>query len=165
MYKTNEIGNEMKTIEEIRRDWLNLLIDQHKTIANLNAALGRAKTDATLSQIRNKASDSKSGNPRNMGSPLAREIEERLGLEVGTLDHDPREADQNNENTDILNAYNSADESIQSIIYFILNRDTPAALPQWVDVDAKAHADSLELKARKWFANNKSDEGELKARA
>lgn len=66
--KINKIGNDMKTIEEIRREWLNMLIEQHKTIANLNIALGRAKTDATLSQIRNKVIDSKSGNPRNMGS-------------------------------------------------------------------------------------------------
>lgn len=155
----------MKTIEEIRRDWLNLLIEQHKTIANLNVALGRAKTDATLSQIRNKASDSKSGNPRNMGSPLAREIEEKLGLEVGALDHDPHRVNKSNEDDNLLKAYNSADEAIQSIISFILNRDTANPLPQWVDVDAKAHADSLELKARKWFANNKSNEGEIKARA
>lgn len=151
----------MKTIEEIRRDWLNLLIEQHKTIANLNVTLGRSRTDATLSQIKNKAIDSKSGNSRNMGSDLAREIEEKLGFEIGTLDHDPYRTG----NDSLLKAYNSADEAIQSIINFILNRDTSNPLPQWVDVDAKAHADSLELKSRKWFASNKSDEGKIKAKA
>ncbi len=161
----DEIGSDMKTIEEIRRDWLNLLIEQHKTIANLNVALGRAKTDATLSQIRNKATDSKSGNPRNMGSPLAREIEEKLGFEVGTLDHDPYKINKSHGDDEFIKAYNSADEAIQSIINFILNRDTSNPQPQWVDTDAKAHADSLELKSRKWFAGNKSNEGEIKARA
>lgn len=77
----------MKTIEEIRRDWLLLLIDRFGSLARLNEALGRARTDATLSQIKNQARDSKSGNPKNMGSPLAREIEHQLGLDRGTLDH------------------------------------------------------------------------------
>ncbi|EPO7840014.1 hypothetical protein ACUF3I_003964 [Proteus mirabilis] len=155
----------MKTIEEIRREWLNMLIEQHKTIANLNIALGRAKTDATLSQIRNKAIDSKSGNPRNMGSPLAREIEEKLGLEIGTLDHTPCKTDKSHRNNSFLEAYESADDAIKSIIDFILHKETSTPIPQWVDTDAKAHADSLELKSRKWFANNKSNKNKIKTRA
>lgn len=79
----------MQTVEEIRLEWLKLLIARHGTIAALNAALGRARTDATLSQLKNQATDIKSGNPRNMGSTLAREIEDKLGLERGTLDNPP----------------------------------------------------------------------------
>src|SRR5689334_3650241 len=79
----------MQTVEEIRLEWLNILIERHGTIASLNAALGRTRTDATLSQLKNQAPDSKSGTPKNMGSPLAREIEDRLGLERGTLDNPP----------------------------------------------------------------------------
>lgn len=67
----------MKTIEEIRLDWLSRLIERHGTIAALNEALGRARTDATLTQIRNMAPNTRSGKVRNMGSELAREIEEK----------------------------------------------------------------------------------------
>lgn len=155
----------MKTIEEIRREWLTLLIEQHKSIANLNAALGRARTDATLSQIKNQAVDSKSGNPRNMGSPIAREIEEKLGLEVGALDHEPHKTIKDNSVNTLINAYNSADEAIQSVIIFILNKDNPQFHLDWVDTDAKAHADSLELKSRKWYSSNKSQENKIKNRA
>lgn len=81
----------MKTIEEIRREWVLVLISRFGTITGLNKDLGRASTDATLSQIKNQALDSKSGNPKNMGSNLAREIEEKLGLARGALDHPPPE--------------------------------------------------------------------------
>lgn len=77
----------MKTIEEIRHDWLSRLIEKHGTVAALNEALGRARTDATLLQIKNQAPNTRSGKPRNMGSDLAREIEEKLGLERGMLDN------------------------------------------------------------------------------
>lgn len=80
-----------QTIEEIRREWVTLLIERFGSISALNKTLGRATTDATLSQIKNMALDSKSGNPKNMGSTLAREIEEKLGLQRGTLDHPPPE--------------------------------------------------------------------------
>lgn len=155
----------MKTIEEIRREWLTRLIEQHRSIANLNVALGRAKTDATLSQIKNKAVDSKSGNPRNMGSPLAREIEEKLGLEIGALDHEINERAVEKKTNIPWQAYEAADESIQSVIDFILYKDNSGSHPLWVDSDAKAHADSLELKSRKWHSANKSSENQKKNRA
>lgn len=82
----------MKTIEEIRHAWLSKLIEKHGSIAALNEALGRARTDATLTQIRNMAPNTRSGKVRNMGSELAREIEEKLGMERGTLDNQPRES-------------------------------------------------------------------------
>lgn len=77
----------MKTVEEMRHEWLTRLIEQHGTVAALNDALGRARTDATLLQIKNMAPNTRSGKPRNMGSDLAREIEERLGFERGLLDN------------------------------------------------------------------------------
>lgn len=117
----------MQTIEDIRRDWLLELIRQHKTIANLNIALGRTKTDATLSQIKNKAVDSKSGRPRSMGSPLAREIEEKLGLELGSLDHPFRGSPQN-ENHEWL-AYKAADSATKTVIDALLTKEDP---PSWV---------------------------------
>lgn len=77
----------MKTVEETRHEWLIELIRRHKTIAALNEALGRTRTDGTLSQIKTKQADSKTGKIRILGSELARDIENKLGLEVGTLDH------------------------------------------------------------------------------
>lgn len=117
----------MQTIEEIRRDWLLELIRQHKTIANLNIALGRTRTDATLSQLKNKAVDSKSGRPRGMGSPLAREIEEKLGLEIGTLDH-PFRNDTQADNNDWL-AYKMADSATKAVVDALLAKGTT---PDWV---------------------------------
>lgn len=117
----------MQTIEDIRREWLIELIRQHKTMANLNLALGRAKTDATLSQIKNRAVDSKSGKPRNMGSPLAREIEIGLGLEVGTIDHPLREKEQHDSNEWF--AYKSADEATKAVVDVLLSKSHP---PSWV---------------------------------
>lgn len=149
----------MQTIEEIRREWLLELIRQHRTLANLNVALGRVKTDATLSQIKNQAVDSKSGNPRNMGSPLAREIESKLGLELGTLDH-PLQL----EGSSKWSAYKEADEAIKDLVDYILEGDRTNP-PGWVDSDAKAYIDSLELKVRKWNDKSKSTEDNYKARA
>lgn len=79
----------MKTIEEIRREWLLVLIDRYGGLAPLNEALGRTKTDGTLSQIKNQAPNSTSGKPRVMGSDQARDIEAKLGMARGTLDHPP----------------------------------------------------------------------------
>ncbi|MFS1584148.1 MAG: hypothetical protein ACL7AY_16215 [Candidatus Arsenophonus phytopathogenicus] len=149
----------MKTIEEIRREWLIELIQQYKSIANLNIALDRAKTDATLSQIKNQATDSKSRNPRNMGSPLAREIEEKLGLEVGSLDHEKHiSSTPQQQKINPWDAYESADDAIKSVVDFILHKDDLNSHPGWVDSDARAYIDSLELKAYKWVTKRKNYE-------
>ncbi|MBG6248365.1 MULTISPECIES: hypothetical protein [Symbiopectobacterium] len=149
----------MQTIEEIRREWLLELINQHQTIAGLNVVLGRARTDATLSQIKNQAVDSKSGNPRNMGSPLAREIEEKLGLEIGTLDHPISDVDSHP-----WNDYQVADEAIKLIVDFILSKDTSTP-PDWADRDTRAYLDAIELRVRKWIDKGKSSYNPQKARA
>lgn len=80
----------MKTVEENRRDWLVALIEQHGSIAALNIKLDRDRTDATLSQIKNQSTHHKTGKPRTMGSEVARDIEEKLGLERGALDYPPQ---------------------------------------------------------------------------
>lgn len=76
----------MKTVADNRRDWLQRLIEKHGSIAALNLALGRAKTDATLSQIRNQSPHNTSGKPRTMGDKIAREIEQRLSMVHGIMD-------------------------------------------------------------------------------
>lgn len=79
----------MKTVEQNRRDWLEKLITEYGSIAELNIKLSRDRTDATLSQIRNQSPHYKTGKPRSMGSNLARKIEEKLDLKIGALDHPP----------------------------------------------------------------------------
>lgn len=76
----------MKTVSDNRREWLEHLIQRHGSISALNIALDRVKTDATLSQIRNKSTHNRTGAPRTMGEKIARDIEARLGLDHGTLD-------------------------------------------------------------------------------
>ena len=77
----------MKTIAEIRRDNLLILIGEHGSMAALNEKIGLARTDATLSQIKNQSPDSKTGVPKAMGDAFARKIETQLVLEPGWMDN------------------------------------------------------------------------------
>lgn len=76
----------VNTIDETRRARLEILVTQFGSLAALNEKIGLARTDATLSQIRNRSAHSKTGAPRNMGDPLARRIEEALELDRGWMD-------------------------------------------------------------------------------
>ncbi len=77
----------MKTIGQTRRENLQVLIDKHGSLAQLNEVIGFPRTDATLSQIKNQ-SLSASGRPRAMGDVLARRIERALDLTEGWMDND-----------------------------------------------------------------------------
>lgn len=79
----------MRVVEEIRLLHLKRLVNQFGSVTELNKRLGRPARDATLSQIYNRNPDSKTGRPRDMGSGLARSIEEALEYEKGFLDNDP----------------------------------------------------------------------------
>ncbi len=77
----------MQTIAEIRRARLEQLIEQHGSIANLNIALGWARTDPKLTQIRNANTRQGRDKPYQMGDAMAREIETTLQLERGWMDN------------------------------------------------------------------------------
>ena len=79
----------MRTVEEIRRANLQVLVDQHSGMANLCEKLGYARNEtATLTRILNaNVRHDRGGKPYNMGSPMAREMEEKLQLEVGWMDN------------------------------------------------------------------------------
>lgn len=79
----------MRTVEEIRRANLQALVDQHSGMANLCEKLGYARNEtATLTRILNaNVRHDRGGKPYNMGSPMAREMEEKLLLEVGWMDN------------------------------------------------------------------------------
>lgn len=76
----------MKTVAEIRHDNLLLLLDETGTaeaLANLVES-----SPIYISQLRNKAVDSKTKKPRQIGDALARKMESRCGKEIGWMDHE-----------------------------------------------------------------------------
>lgn len=75
----------MQTIYDTRRANLLALINQYGSIAELNAATGRKRQDASLSLVKSKAIGYR-GKTRNMGDRLARTIEEKLHLPRGWMD-------------------------------------------------------------------------------
>lgn len=87
----------VQTIAETRRQRLTMLLAKHKSLAELNDRLGLARTDATLSQIKNQSAHHKTGKPRAMGDELARRIEGALNLPEGWMDTPPTYAELHGE--------------------------------------------------------------------
>lgn len=79
----------MRTVEEIRRNRLELLVEEFGSLAELGKRLNLNARDSTLSQYRNRSRDSKTAKPKNMGSPMARRLESACGKELGWMDTDP----------------------------------------------------------------------------
>lgn len=75
----------MKTIAEIRLDNLDLLIAEKGT-QELVAALA-GTSSVYLSQIKNRAADTKTGKLRQMGDDMARKLESGCEKEVGWMDN------------------------------------------------------------------------------
>jgi hypothetical protein len=84
----------MQTVYETRRQRLEMLIKKHSAIADLNEALGWARTDSRISRIRNaNARTDRDGKVFQMGDAMAREIEVALDLAEGWMDTPPSYAD------------------------------------------------------------------------
>jgi hypothetical protein len=81
----------MVVVEETRRARLKILVNEHGSMANLCQALGYARTEtATLTRILNSnIRHDRGGKLYNMGSPMAREIEQKLSLGLGWMDTPP----------------------------------------------------------------------------
>jgi hypothetical protein len=79
----------MRTVEEVRRIRLSLLLKEFGSYAILNEKLDRPRRDSTLSQIANESANSKGGSPKTMGSPMARALEHACGKEPAWMDTDP----------------------------------------------------------------------------
>jgi hypothetical protein len=80
----------MKLIGEVRRQRLAMLMaETGLSITSFSVKLGRSRRDSTLSQIVHQAPDSKTGKPRQMGDPQARQIETIFGKPTGWMDRDP----------------------------------------------------------------------------
>lgn len=86
----------MKPVEETRRDRLQMLVQRYGGMANLCEKLGSARNEtATLTRILNgNVRHERGGTPYNMGSPMARSIEEKLNLEHGWMDTPPSLSEQ-----------------------------------------------------------------------
>jgi len=77
----------MQTVYVTRKQRLEQLIKKHGSIAELNNALGWARTDSRLSRIRNENQRTdRAGKVFQMGDPMAREIERTLKLPEGWMD-------------------------------------------------------------------------------
>lgn len=77
----------MKTIAEIRRDKLELLVAEFGSQEEVAA---RSETSPVyLSQIKNQTLDAKTKKPRQMGDPTARKLEIGCNKEIGWMDNAP----------------------------------------------------------------------------
>ncbi len=84
----------MQTVHDTRRQRLEMLIEQHGSIAKLNEALKWPRTDSRLSRIKNaNARSDRDGKVFQMGDNIAREIEDTLDLGTGFMDTPPSYAD------------------------------------------------------------------------
>lgn len=85
----------MDTVEETRRNRLRMLVKRFGSMADLCQELGYARNEtATLTRILNaNVRHDRDGKPYNMGSPMARQIEEKLALAKGWMDTPPTYAE------------------------------------------------------------------------
>lgn len=79
----------MKVVEDVRRLRLAQLVEEFGSYAALNERLGRKRIDSTLSQYANRSLDSKTQQPKVMGSSTARKLEQACGKPEGWMDTDP----------------------------------------------------------------------------
>lgn len=75
----------VKTISEIRHENLLTLIDEAGSAEALADAAGASAV--YLSQVKNKAPDSKTGKPRQIGDPMARRLESACNKPAGWMDN------------------------------------------------------------------------------
>lgn len=73
------------TNDEIRHANLLLLIERVGGMRQLADRLGHSST-STLSQMKNRSPDSKTGKPKGVGVALARKLEKAMSLDAGWMD-------------------------------------------------------------------------------
>lgn len=150
----------MKDIDEIRRDNLRLLEQEFGGPSETASVVGMSP--AQFINLRDGAKDSKTGRPRGMRKETARRIELAAKKPDGWLDVDHSDKTKiviEPELPEIARLYFSAPEEKRAVVDFLLACGT---IPEWVDSDARAYADSLEAKAKRWL---KGENGTKKASA
>ena len=80
----------MQTIDETRRQRLDMLIARYGKLADFNEAMGYERNTAKFSRLRRgHARKERPGKSYVMGDAVAREIEQRLRLPTGWMDTPP----------------------------------------------------------------------------
>jgi hypothetical protein len=87
----------MQPVSETRRNRLEMLIKRFGSIAELNTELGWTRTDPKLALVRNANKRQDRKKPHQMGDAMAREIEQKLSLDVGWMDTPPNYAELHGE--------------------------------------------------------------------
>lgn len=82
-----------KSLAEIRRQNLELLVDRYGSMAKINALLGRKRRDSALTQVKNRVFNKQTGYYRQMGDRIARLLEVKLLLGEGWMDLPHENAD------------------------------------------------------------------------
>lgn len=127
----------MATVEETRRARLRILVKLHGSMASLCEKLGYARNEtAALTRIMNaNLRHDRGGQPYNMGSPMARQIEEKLFLSEGWMDTPPTYAEMHGSEDPRSQAIMvmesmSAQEAYQALAVLVaLKKPTPAPEP------------------------------------
>lgn len=94
MTETTNVTDSRKELNEIRRNNLELIRLRYGSMSAVNVAVGRKCTDSTFTQIRNRVFNSSTGYYREMGTRIARELEEKLRLDEGWMDRPHESAEE-----------------------------------------------------------------------
>lgn len=154
----------MKDIDEIRRENMHLL--EVELGGPAEAANRVGMSPAQFTNLKKGAKDSKTGKRRGMRKDTARRLEEAAGKPVGWLDIDHSSPTSNEQSlsVDITDLFARALPEQQAVVQYVLRRSNDK-IPEWVDSDARAYADSLESKARRWLAAEESRQEPKKNKA
>ncbi|AOR64834.1 hypothetical protein [Pectobacterium wasabiae] len=154
----------MKDIDEIRRENMRLLEVELGGPAEAASRVGMSP--AQFTNLKKGAKDSKTGKRRGMRKGTARRLEEAAGKPVGWLDIDHSSPTPNEQSlgVDINELFAHALPEQQAVVRYIL-RHSNDKIPEWVDSDARAYADSLESKARRWLTEKGSRQEPRKNKA
>lgn len=85
------------TVHETRLARLQMLLREYGSVAALNEALGWARTDVKLMQIKNENQRPGRGKAYQMGDAMARAIEQKLDKPRGWMDTPPSFAEMHGE--------------------------------------------------------------------
>ena len=146
----------MKVIEEIRLENLRSLIEKTGGVTRFADLCG--KQQAQISQLLNRAPDSKTGKPKAIGSAQAREFETAAKKEIGWLDNDhkrepavvaptsapPPAKKGRPEIPDLIrDRAKGLDPSIQKQILMLIETVLAASNPRTINHEAEAHRKAL----------------------
>lgn len=137
----------MKTIDQIRRENLALLVRDHKTQSQLADKLD--KSSSQLSQWLNQSKNSGTGKPRKMSDEAAREIERKCNKPLGWMDQDPAPKNENFSNAKIAPIGGKRVpliSSIQAGVWTeIVDNFQPGDAEEWLLTDDRHSANTFAL--------------------